>query len=73
MQNCLREIAWIAATHDFQIHHKYINTKSNKLPDLLSRWYDSGNACHEFHKLTQHLKLKSISVDKQQFMFSNNW
>ena len=37
MQQCLREVAYIAATNDFLIKAEYIRSCDNTMPDILSR------------------------------------
>ena len=56
MQSALRELASVAAQHDFWIRAEYINTKSNVLPDLLSRWPFNRRARHEFRALNSKIK-----------------
>ena len=40
LQNALREIAFIAASHQFVIKARHISGISNRVPDWLSRWHE---------------------------------
>ena len=73
MQQCLREIAYIAAKHDFQIHVKYIASKANKIPELLSRWDTGESIRRQFNEVTRGMNLKEIHVHQQCFNFTNDW
>ena len=43
LQQVLREIAYIAAQHQFVIKAKHIPGVTNRIPDWLSRWGDKGS------------------------------
>ena len=38
LQDCLREIAFLAAVHEFQIKMVHLESKENRISDCLSRW-----------------------------------
>lgn len=39
MQNCLRELCFVKATHEFEVRAKHIAGEENRLADYLSRWH----------------------------------
>jgi hypothetical protein len=39
MQNCLRELCFVEATHEFEVRAKHIAGEENRLADYLSRWH----------------------------------
>ena len=61
---CLREIVKITAKYQILLRCKYINTKSNTLPDALSRWYLTSEARRMFKRATDKTwKRKSINKE----------
>ena len=73
MLECLREIVWVSAEHECLIKAQYIKSAENKLPDLLSRWYNGAAYRREFKKLTSNKKLKHRTVLLQHINFRNVW
>ena len=49
---CIRELAWVCAEHQIMIKACYVNTKLNKIPDALSRWYQQADARRQFKRMT---------------------
>jgi hypothetical protein len=39
MQNCLRDLCFVEATHEFEVRAKLIAGEENRLADYLSRWH----------------------------------
>ena len=72
LQILLREIAYIAATHQFIIKAKYINTEQNKLPDRLSQWKEA-KARKEFWRLTRGGSYKRIKIHNDILKCEFNW
>lgn len=73
LQECLREICFIAALYDFEIRLQHLDSCSNRLADHLSRWHQS--AIHEqcFLELTKGFVLNEYIVDESLFQFINSW
>ena len=70
MLKCLREITWVCAENQILLKAVYIESKANKIPDLLSRWYNGTGARHEFKRCTDNT-WKRRSISKQLTTFSN--
>ena len=72
LQDILREIALLAAQHQFVIRAKHISGISNRIPDWLSRWGEP-----EAHKaFTEHTKdsnLQQIEVSNDLLQLNNIW
>ena len=73
MQKCLGEIALVSAMHDFQLHVKYIASKSNKIPDVFSRWTQGESLKKQFREIAKGMNLKETNVHKKCFTFNNEW
>ena len=71
MQEGLREIAWILATNRCEIFVKYVPSKQNIIPDLLSRWW-SMQARDQFLKLKQQNWVQE-NIDTNEFKLTYNW
>jgi hypothetical protein len=39
MQNCLRDLCFVEATHEFEVRAKLIAGEENRFADYLSRWH----------------------------------
>ncbi len=71
-QACLREIAFMAASHEFELKAVHLPGIENRIPDLLSRW-DLHPRCEaEFSKLARG-DWEECVVDDQLFRFLNFW
>ena len=65
---CLRELSMVAAENNMWIKLEYINTRKNKIPDLLSRWYNNDNARHLFKAaMKKQWRRKSVSSSFLEF------
>ena len=69
MNECLRELAFLAVTHDFDIRATYIKSVENRVPDLLSRWYLPGKARQEFFALAGR---PQVEIHVQDSLFYNS-
>ena len=72
LQEALREIAMLAARHQFIIKAKHISGISNRIPDWLSRWHEP-EARRQF---IQHMKDKNLHKCKKPsncIQFDNTW
>lgn len=74
MQQCLREVCFLAAVHEFRIKAQHIDGKSNRIADCLSRWHLDGSHRVEFWRLTGDIDdIQELSVGEDSFRFSHNW
>ena len=72
LQNLLREIAVIAAWHQFIIKAKHISGISNRVPDWLSRWHEP--ACRrQFRRHALDSSLKRVRVSDTLLPTENKW
>ena len=72
LQNALREIALLAARHQFIIKAKHISGISNRIPDWLSRWSEQ-EAKKKFNKFAQDNSLKRCKLPANHLNFHHNW
>ena len=70
LQNCLRELSMLLARNETWLKLVYVTSKQNKIPDLLSRWYNTSEARREFRRIT-HGRLIRRSVTQNIFQFYN--
>jgi hypothetical protein len=73
LQSCLREICFLAAIHQFEIRGVHIEGSKNRVPDLLSRWFQYPKARVEFAEATRDLDCREVLVEASMFSFSHNW
>ena len=72
LQDTLREIALIAAQHQFVIRAKHIAGVDNRVPDWLSRWHQ-GDARKQFREHAKEKSLKPIRVEQHMLANSHPW
>ena len=72
LQNALREIALIAATHQFVIKTKHIPGITNRIPDWLSRWHEI-EARQQFIKFAKDRSLKHIRIHHHLLQYTHKW
>ena len=72
LQDALREIALIAARHQFIIKAKHISGISNRIPDWLSRWHEQPSR-QSFIQYARHKSLKKCKTDRSVLMFEHKW
>ena len=72
LQNTLREIAFLAAKHQFVIKARHIAGVSNRVPDWLSRW-NSTEAKRQFHNYAAGKSLKRMKTNSKILQFAHNW
>lgn len=71
--SCLRELCFLCATNEFEIHAVHIPGTQNRLPDLLSRWGKSpANSC-EFFRLSGLIPADEVEMQDSLFQFSHDW
>ena len=73
LQDGLREIAFLAATMEFEFKTERIESKSNLLADYLSRWDLDIQHREAFFNLTLHYELQEFNVKDDMFDFCNKW
>lgn len=73
MQQCLREVAYLAAIGNYEVRMSYISTVDNKIPDALSRWYDSSEYRREFRRLTAGTRMVQRRLTRIHFQWSCSW
>ena len=67
MQECLREISFLAAQWEFEIRALHIPGVQNDIPDMLSRWEWKPEFLREFLEETKEMVLKEFVVEKDMF------
>ena len=72
LQRALREIALIAAKHEFVLKARHISGISNRIPDWLSR-YNEPEARKQFRKYSQDSGLIRLKVGIQYLTPDNDW
>ena len=71
--DCLREITFLAATHEFGIKARHLPGLENRVADLLSRWEQVGDPRKTLEDLTGGVELVEESIDESAFKFSFVW
>ena len=72
LQQCLREIAFLAATYQFLIKSRHVMGIRNKIPDMLSRWYISRDSRRQFRRLKDR-PTKRVYIEDSDYKFLNDW
>jgi hypothetical protein len=70
---CLRELTFIAATSEFEIRARHIAGVTNRIPDLLSRWYLTSRVQSQFEELTEGITKSECIVHEDLFHFKHDW
>ncbi|KAH3805961.1 hypothetical protein DPMN_134271 [Dreissena polymorpha] len=69
---CLREVAFLACTREFELRAVHLSSGSNRLSDLLSRWH-----LDLYAKLFQEEACRNgyrdIVINESLFRFENYW
>ena len=73
MQDCLRELCYMAAVFQFEIRAKHILGEDNRLADFLSRWQTHKKYAVMFNQSIANNIYEEIKVEKCHFRFLNNW
>ena len=73
MQDCLRELCYMAAVFQFDIKAKHILGEENRLVDFLSRWQTHKKYAVMFNESIAKNIYEEIKVEKCHFRFLNNW
>ena len=73
IQACMREIAFVAATSEFEVLVVHVEGASNILPDLLSRWHISALHRERFYQLTSGSSASPVVIVPELFSFTGDW
>ena len=74
MQQCLREVCFLAAVGEFEVRAVHLPGVDNCIPDLLSRWDNSGYYRREFVWATRFQSdLQGRVLTEDMFDFIHNW
>ena len=72
LQDTLREVALIAARHQFVIKAKHIMGVTNRIPDWLSRWHQE-EAKKQFRSYAQDKGLKKLHSPSLMLYNTHKW
>ena len=64
---CLRELWFLAASHEFELRAVHLSSAANRLADLLSRWHLNLKFQEEFHVKTTSLNMQDVTVPSSYF------
>ena len=73
LQYCLREIAFLADVHEFQVRLVHLDSKSNRMSDHLSRWDLDPSHKMKFFEVTKDYDLVECHVPVHFFELTNTW
>jgi hypothetical protein len=73
MLDCVREILFTAAVPTFEFRACHISGVENRLPDYLSRWYNSGESRRAFKRETANRRMVRRSISQDLTRFCNTW
>ena len=73
LQDCLREIAFLAAVHEFQIKMVHLESKENRISDCHSRWDLDYSYRVKFFAATQGYELVQCDVPSSFFDLTHSW
>lgn len=73
MQQVLREIAYLSTMGNFLIRTRFIDTKSNRPADILSRWDSIPDALNQFYRAIGHTNFTEVKICDNHFKFINDW
>ena len=73
LQAQLRELMWWAAKGQFRLKSVHLSGQLNRLPDILSRWYEGPHMQKEFNERMKGRRMQMNKVGKETFRFSSLW
>jgi hypothetical protein len=73
MLACVRELAYVVATRQFQLRSVHIPGVDNRIPDELSRWDLGTSHQQKFWSLVQGRVVSEVEVPSKVFHFGNEW
>ena len=72
LQDGLREIAMLAARHEFIIKAEHITGISNRIPDWLSRWHEVESR-KLFRQFAKEKSLHKCTISHKYLQYDNQW
>jgi len=69
---CLRELWFLAASHEFELRAVHFSSAANHLPDLLSYWHLNLQFQEEFHAKTASLDMQAVTVPSSYFHMADS-
>ena len=73
LQDCLREIAFLAACYEFQIRMVHLSSECNRLSDHLSRWDLDISHRQKFFDLVKGQTVTKSIVSQDLFHLTHTW
>ena len=73
LQQCLREVCFIAAVNEFQVRMAHLDSKANRISDHLSKWNLNIAHRNQFFELTKSFTLTECPVQDSLFNFIHTW
>ena len=73
MMSCARDIAYHAATKEFEFRVIHIEGKKNGISDTLSRWHELDNPMRKLRELVGPEPIREIIIDDALFEFVGLW
>ena len=73
LQKQLRELLWWSSIYQCKILVVHLMGRLNKLPDLLSRYFNGDAARREYHAFTHDMQLVEHAVPVSLFKFMHKW
>ena len=73
MQNCLRDILFVAARNEFQIRIEHLSSEANRKSDLLSRVALNSKNLDLFLQENSHLTLHECEISQELFDITCKW
>ena len=74
LQDCLREICYLAAYYQFEIKAQHLSSEENRLSDYLSRWHmDDRYKQKMIKELTEGYVLNEFQISDHLFNLVIEW
>ena len=73
LQDCLREMCYLAAYYQFEIKAQHLSSEENRISDYLSRWHLDERYKIMFKELTEGYVLNEYHISDHLFNLVNKW
>ena len=73
LQAAMREVVYLLALAEAELRVQYVRSSSNKLPDYLSRWYQSTEVRRKFHGVIRDGSWKRRKPGVKSLEFVHDW
>ena len=73
LQDCLREVAFLAARYEFQIRMVHLSSEDNQISAHLSRWNLDTSLKDRFFELVRYYDLTEFQVSDHLFDMIHTW